>query len=95
MEEKKLVIDWNERFNLVIEQNPDPNYRMEVFCYLQEKNTNIIWQDVVIVRQPYKHENGVPVFNPNKLQVCVYADEYTEDYTNRFTFGIYEEEEEE
>lgn len=97
MEEKKLVIDWNEKFNLIIEQNPDPNYHMEVFCYLQEKSTGIIWQDVAIIRQSFfydKNDDFKVVFNPNEVQVLVYADTYSEDYTNEFEFDIYEEEEE-
>lgn len=97
MVEEHIVFDWNEKYELVVERNPDPTYGKEIFCYLREKETHLIHQDIAIIRQPYfydKKNNLKVVFNPDKVQVLVYADSDSEDYTDEFEFDIYEEEDE-
>lgn len=94
---ERIVFDWNEKYELVVERNPDPAYNKEIFCYLREKETHLIHQDIAIIRQSYFHDeknNFKVVFNPNQVQVLVYADTYSEDYTDEFEFDIYEEDEE-
>ena len=97
MVEERIIFDWNEKYELVVERNPAPEYNKEIYCYLREKETHIVHQDVAIIRQPYFYDeknNFKIVFNPNKVQVLVYADTYDEDYTDEFEFDIYEEDEE-
>lgn len=97
MVEERIIFDWNEKYELVVERNPDPTYNKEIFCYLREKETHLMHQDIAIIRQPYfydKKNNLNVVFNPDKVQVLVYADTYCEDYTDEFEFDIYEEEDE-
>lgn len=94
---ERIVFDWNEKYELVVERNPDPEYSKEIFCYLREKGSHGCYQDIAIIRQPYfydKDNNLKVVFNPDKIQVLVYADTDSEDYTDEFEFDIYEEDEE-
>lgn len=96
MVEESIIFDWNEKYELVVERGKDPSYPKEFFCYLREKDTHIVHQDIAIIRQPYfydKNNNLKVVFNPDKIQVFVYADSNGEDYTDEFEFDIYEEEE--
>ena len=97
MAEERIVFDWNEKYEFVVERNLDPTYNKEIFCYLREKETHLIHQDIAIIRQPYFYDekNNLKVtFVPDKVQVLVYADTYSEDYTDEFEFDIYEDDEE-
>ena len=94
---ERIVFDWNEKYELVVERNPDPEYNKEIFCYLREKGSHGCYQDIAIIRQPYFYDEKndfKATFIPDKVQVCVYADSDNEDYTDEFEFDIYEEDEE-
>ena len=97
MVEERIVFDWNEKYELVVERNPAPEYSKEIFCYLRYKETQAIQHDIARIRQPYFYyeKNNLKVtFVPDKVQVLVYADSDSEDYTDEFEFDIYEEDEE-
>ena len=97
MVEERIIFDWNEKYELVVERNPAPAYSKEIFCYLRDKETQAIHQDIAIIRQPYFYDekNNLKVtFVPDKVQILVYADTYCEDYTDEFEFDIYEDDEE-
>ena len=78
-----MKIKLNNGFNLVIEQNTDPDYQNEIIIYLTDKN-NVITQDLTIVRH---------LDNGNKFEVIVFADKDNEDYTDKFEIEIYKFEE--
>ena len=78
-----MKIELNNGFNLVIEQNTDPDYQNEIMIYLTDKN-NVITQDLTIVRH---------LDNGNKFEVMVFADKDNEDYTDKFEIEIYKFEE--
>ena len=97
MTEERIVFDWNEKYELVVERNPVPEYNKEIFCYLRDKEIQEIHQDIAIIRQPYFYDeknNFKVTFAPDKVQVLVYADTYSEDYTDEFELDTYEEDEE-
>ena len=88
---KKMKVDYGEYW-LIFEQNPDKTYMCEVWCYLENKSTHQIIQDIAIIRKPYKYINLQPITNDNQVEVLVYGDSQDEDYTDKFNIDIYKEE---
>jgi len=70
---------------LLIQQNPDPMYRNEVFISYGDEEG--VWlQDLAIVRQHYEMgpETFEPIWNHEKIGVGVYGDGEVDDITNVF-----------
>ena len=97
MVEERIIFDKKKKKKKIVERNPAPEYSKEIFCYLRDKETQEIHQDIAIINQPYFYDekkNLKVTFVPDKVQVLVYADSNNEDYTDEFEFDIYEEDEE-
>lgn len=83
-EKQKISIDLGSA-KLVAEVNIDPNVR-EIIVFLER---NGIWlQDLAIVRQK---ENFKTETYEKKIEVLLYEDETTEDYTAKKEIDICEE----
>ena len=55
----------------------------EMLIYLCDKETELIIQDIVLVRSVEDIEKSV--------ECLVWSDKYTEDYSHRFVIGLYED----
>lgn len=89
----KIMIDLPNGYKLVAEQNTDPSYPYEMFIGLKDRNG--FWhQDLAVVRNLYSYGEDLdePLWDENVMEVLVYGDENSEDYTNRFKIGIYHDE---
>lgn len=88
-EGSRIVINLQNGLNLVAEQNPDPNYRNEIFVGIQTSEG--VWhQDLAIVRNAYSVEDNLAInWDPDKFFVTVFADKNNEDCTNIFSIGLY------
>lgn len=85
----KMKVDYG-KYWLVFEQNPDKDY--EVWCYLEVKATHEVFQDIAIIRKPYEYVGFEPKPNDDQVEVLVFSDSETEDYTDKFDIDIYKEE---
>ncbi len=88
---KRIVINLPNGFRLVAEQNQDPEFRNEIYVGI-ETDDGVFYQDLAVIRNAYSiNENLRVVWNPDMLEVLVYADKNDEDYTNKFSVGIRED----
>ena len=91
----KIEKTLNNGFKLVAELSIDPEIP-EIYVGLE--NPEGIWvQDLTVVRPKYeisKKDGNIKIDN-NTMEMLIYGDELSEDYTHRFTVGIYEQEKEE
>lgn len=85
---KKIVIDLLDGVRLVAEQNSTQEFQNEI--YIGIESTDGVWyQDLAVVRNAYSVNNDLSiVWNPNVIEVLVYADEHDEDYTNKFSINV-------
>lgn len=94
---KKLVVKFGDR-KIVAEINDmnTPEIPPELCVYLCDKDDRIT-QDICLVRPHYDVDpnDGVFEHDNNHVDCIVWADEYQEDYTNKYVIGIYEENEDE
>ena len=88
---RKIAIDLPNGLQLVAERTAT-NYKNEIIIGILKDG---VWhQDLAIVRNRYTHDenNGVRWID-NQFEILVYADENSEDYTNSFTVGTYQDDE--
>ena len=69
--------------NLVVEKCNNT----ELIVFLQDKTSNCVIQDIVTVRQATEGDEPIP----SVIECLVWADENTEDYTNKFLTNRYVE----
>ena len=72
---EKLVIDIGEA-NLVVEKYEG----VEFIVYFQDKESGCVTQDIVTIRQAFKHGNTAG----SAVECLVWADANDENYTYRF-----------
>jgi hypothetical protein len=60
---------------------------VELVVFLQDKESKCVTQDIVTVRQA--KEGEIPI--PDVIECVVWADENTEDYTDKFLINRYVE----
>jgi hypothetical protein len=88
---KRIVINLSNGFRLVAEQSQDPEFRNEIYVGI-ETDDGVYYQDLAVIRNAYSiNENLRVVWNPDILEVLVYADKNDEDYTNKYSVGIRED----
>ena len=69
--------------NLVAEKSTDPSFPKEIYVGLCTDED--VWiQDLAIIRQKYEIKDDKANYIDEILQVLVYADDKSEDYTNIF-----------
>ena len=93
---ERFVITLPDGNKLVAEKSADPQYPYEMYVGIESKDGAWV-QDLAYVGADYRYkpENGDLVIDPEHFNVYVYADETTDDYTDKFTVGLYHEPEEE
>jgi hypothetical protein len=75
-----IDLDWT---NLVVEKYDG----VEFVVFLQDKKDRCITQDIAIVRQATEDEKPIP----GVIECLVWANENTEDYTDKFFINQYRE----
>ena len=83
----RIIIPLPNGYNLIAEQNADPNYRNEIFIGLTDKN-NVWYQDLAIVRNASEFSNNKIEWKNDEMEVLVYSDENNEDFTHDFSIGV-------
>lgn len=85
---ERIAIDLPNGLKLVAEQNQDPNLRNEIFVGIE--NGDGVWlQNLAVIRNAYSVNNDLDiVWNPNLMEVLVYADKDDEDYTDKYAIDI-------
>lgn len=81
---QKMTVNFPNGTNMVIEVGYLPDYPYEVYIGLENQDGSD-YQDIAIVRNAYHYNPvGVVVWEKGKLEVLVYGDAESEDYTHRF-----------
>ena len=88
----RIVIPLDNGYKLVAEQNIHSEFDKELFVGI-ETDTGVYHQDLVIIRPTYKFEDNSVKFDSDKFEMLVFADEKTEDYTDKFTVPLYQDDE--
>lgn len=86
----RITIPLQNGYNLVAEQNSDPDYSREIFIGIMDKN-GVWYQDLAIVRNAYTYNNLDVEWKDDEFEVLVYSDKDNEDFTDDFSIGIYHE----
>lgn len=78
-------------YKIVAEQNPDPDYSYELFVGIEDDKGS--WfQDLALIRNMYRYKkDGQLDWMDDVLQVLVWSDSNSEDYTHDFQIPITEE----
>lgn len=77
---------------LVAEQNTDPNYSREMFVGIEGPDGAWL-QDLAVIRSAYHYKGDVPVWNDKQMEMLVYGDEDSEDFTETFNINLREDKE--
>lgn len=88
----KIVIPLANGYKLVAEQNTDSEYNKEMFIGI-ETETGVYWQDLAIIRPTYTFDNNNVKFSSDTFEILVFGDEKREDYTDKFTVPLCEDDE--
>lgn len=89
----KIVIPLNDEINLIAEQNPDSEFNKEIFIGIERAN-GLYLQDLAIIRPTYTFSGDHVLFDSDKFEVLLYADETKEDFTDKFVIPLYKESDE-
>lgn len=93
MEQQIIKIELGDGKKIVAEPNWDSDFK-ELCVWLEDEEGNMI-QDLAIIGEDYDYGNSD---EPNVVNVipkhdnyfiCVYGDEYDEDYTDKFKVKAY------
>ena len=88
----RIVIPLDNGYKLVAEQNEDSEFDKEVFVGI-ETELGVYQQDLAIIRPTYTFENDNIKFSSDKFEILVFGDEKREDYTDKFTVPLCQEDE--
>lgn len=87
MDEERIETLLGNGYKIVVERSHDPNFPTEVYVGIEK---NGMWiQDLVCVRNAYKVINEKT--NPEAVEMLIYGDAYTEDYTDKVVVDIYKD----
>jgi len=89
----KIVIPLDNGYRLIAEQNTDSEFNKEIFVGI-ETDTGAYHQDLAIIRPTYSFENDNVKFNSDAFEILVFGDEKQDDYTDKFTVPLYQEDDE-
>ena len=87
----KISIPLANGCHLVVEQNTS-EFDKEVFIGIDNADGRYI-QDLAIVRPTYKCENDNIIFDADKFEILVFGDADREDFTNKFTVPLHQDDE--
>ena len=94
--EKKLVIEFgNNKIVAEIDDNNLPEIPPELRVWVEDNNGNFI-QDICLVREHYSYNRNDYTFDWNceSIDCLVWGNPNTEDFSDDFTIGVREEDDE-
>ena len=83
---EKISIPLSNDYKLVVEKNTG-EFDKEVYVGI-ERPDGLYCQDLAIVRPTYRFENHDVVFDADKFEILVFGDAESEDFTERFTVPL-------
>ena len=81
--DNKLKIVLPNGYKLVAERSTNPDFPNEMYIYIEDTE-GVVWQDLTLVR----YDEISKLF-----AIYVWDNENSDDYTKKYTVGIYEESE--
>ena len=91
MKEERSETTLGNGYKIVAERSRDPDFPTEVYVGIEKDGAWI--QDLVCVRNAYKIINDKVEVNPKAIEILIYGDTYSEDYTDKVVVDIYKDEE--
>lgn len=85
----KIIIPLSNNYRLVAEQNTG-EFNKEIIIGI-ETPSGVYMQDLALIRPTYKCKNDDVIFDSDKYEILVYGDSEIEDYTNKFTVSLHQE----
>lgn len=91
--DSRIVIKLPNGLKLVAEQNTDPEYQNEFYVGIETQKG--VWhQNLAVIRNAYSIDDNLAVnLEPDRFEVLVYADKDSEDYTNKLSIDLRDNEE--
>lgn len=89
----KIVIPLANGYKLIAEQNVDSEFDKEIFIGV-ETETGSYYQDLAIIRPTYTFKDDEVIFGSDKFEMLIFGDEKREDYTEKFTVPLYQDDDE-
>ena len=91
--ENKIRIPIGDMFLVAMANDWQDDMPVEMCIYLEDKN-GVVHQDIALVREHYHLlMNQGFIRDPSLIDVKVWGNSDSEDYTHEFTIGIWEDEE--
>lgn len=94
MGSNKIKIPIGDKFLVAMVNEWQDGMPVELCVYL-ETNDGVVWQDICLVREHYHLLNMDFVRDPSLVDCKVWGNSDSEDYTDEFVIGIWEEENDE
>lgn len=85
----KFIIPLSNGYRIVSERNSG-EFDKELYVGIESPDGAYV-QDLVIIRPTYKLENNDVVFDSDKFEILVFGDATKEDFTNKFTVPLVNE----
>ena len=83
---EKNVLKINTEFGTIICEKYDNGINETLSVYLADEKDGVILQDIVNIEQKYDPQTET---RDQAIDVCVWSDKNSEDYTHRFTVHPY------
>ena len=77
-------------YKIISEKNTG-EFNKELYVGLEAPDGSYV-QDLAIVRPTYKFDNNEVIFDADRFEILVFGDADREDYTNKFTVPLKEDE---
>lgn len=85
----KFIIPLSNGYRIISERNSG-EFNKELYVGIESPDGAYV-QDLVIIRPTYKLENNDVVFDSDKFEILVFGDATKEDFTNKFTVPLVNE----
>lgn len=89
---QKIVIDLHNGTKLVAEEGCDSSFPSEIYIGIMDES-EVFWQDLAVVRGKLNDNGSEIEYADDEFEVLVYANKDDEDYTNKFSVELRDDEE--
>lgn len=88
----KFIIPLSNGYRLIAERNTG-EFDKELYVGIED-DTGFYVQDLAIIRPTYKFKDNDVVFDSDKFEMLIFADEKREDYTDKFIVPLIKDKQE-
>ena len=88
---ERFVIPLSNGYSIVSERNTG-EFNQELYVGIED-STGAYVQDLVVVRPTYTFKDNNVVFDSDKFEILVFGDADQEDYTEKFTVPLHQDDE--